>query len=471
MNIAIQMEIKARELEGRSLLAMVAAERGHRVLLGDVRKHLRARPHDFPGGIFHDKSLTPSPDKRRFFTLLGEHGWTLTSQDEEHWLNLPDFEVPAVRRFSSETLAMAARSFAWGDHERDALQSRYPEQRSCVVSTGSPRTDLWLPELGPYHAEPPLPGIAPGRPYVLFSSNFSFVLDVNPFWVRIRDKRRHYVGLDDAFEFDRYDAAADKQRVLRDFVRAVRHLATSRPDLLVVVRPHPIEAEGAWEDLLGPLPNVLVTRERTLNAWIRGAVAVVQNGCTSGYEAAVGDVPVISFHPRGILADYPVNMLGLRASSVEELDTQLDRVLSDRGHWTSHRDPGADALLRRRLTIGTGGLAAERIVDEWEGLDVAPARPLDITRILRGRRTVELRRRAGTLKRAAGGMLRGAAGREVGREVRAFRSDHKFPPIGAAEIERVVHGLRAVLGRFHDVDARVVAPDLVLFASRVDSGA
>ena len=470
MNVLIQMEIKARELEARSLLALVAAERGHRVLLGDVRRALIDRPGDFPASIVHDKSLTPSPSKLAFFRLLAEHGSTLTSQDEEHWLNLPSFDVPAVRRFSSESLALAGRSFAWGDHERDALVARYPEHETRIVTTGSPRVDLWRPELRDYHTSVPLPDLPEGRPFVLFSSNFSFVLDVNPFWVRIRDKRRHYRGLDDEFEFDRYDAAADKQRVLRDFVRAVRHLATTRPDLLVVVRPHPIEAEGAWEDLIGPVPNVLITRRGSLNAWIRQATVVVQNGCTSGYESAVSGTPLISFHPRDILAEYPVNLLGLRASTIEELDTQLDRVLSSASERPSFREPAAEELLRRRLAAVTGRLSSDLVVDEWESLPGRDAPALDVARIVRGRRLTALRRRAGATRQAARHTVARVTDRSrrgtTEPRPRAFQTAHKFPPMTAAEVHRVTDGLRRVLGRFERVEVRLVAPDLVLLQRR-----
>ena len=470
MNVLIQMEIKARELEARSLLALVAAERGHQVLLGDVRRAFIDRPGDFPASIFHDKSLTPSPAKLAFFHLLEEHGSTLTSQDEEHWLNLPSFEVPAVRRFSSESLGLAARSFAWGDHERDALTARYPEHQHRIVTTGSPRVDLWRPEMRAYHTAAPLPDLPTGRPFVLFSSNFSFVLDVNPFWVRIRDKRRHYHGLDDAFEFDRYDAAADKQRVLRDFVRAVRHLATTRPDLLVVVRPHPIEAEGAWEDLIGPVPNVLITRRGSLNAWIRQAVAVVQNGCTSGYESAVSGTPLVSFHPREILAEYPVNLLGRRASTIEELDLQLDRIIAGAPDRSSFEEPAAQALLHRRVASVTGPLSADLIVDEWESLTDPGAPPLEVERIVRGQRRTERRRRTGATlrlaRRTATRFMGARRASSAAAELRTFETAHKFPPMTAQEVRRTTDGLRSVLDRFNDVEGQLVSPDLVLFRRR-----
>lgn len=468
MNIAIQMEIKARELESRGLLALVAAERGHHVLLGDVRRHLTERMQDFAPGIFHDKSLTPSIAKRHLFARLEDHGSLLTSQDEEHWLNLPDFDVPAVRRFSEETLGRAAVSFAWGDHERDALLAHYPALADRIVASGSPRVDLWSPALRPYHVAVPLPGLPEGRPFVLFSSNFSFVLEVNRFWVRLRDKRQHFRGIDDDFEFERYDAIADKMRVLRDFVRAIRHLATSRPEILVVVRPHPLDVDGAWADLLGKTPNVLITRERSLNAWIRRASAVVHNGCTSGWESAVAQTPVIAFHPEGIFAELPVNSLGRRASTVEELDDQLDLVLAgtERAAAEGGDDRGADALLHRRLAIDPHRLAADHIVDRWEALPAPAGPPTDVDRVLRGRRILAARRRAGALKRSITGPLTRFRQDDEAPSGSAFITAHKFPPITPDEVRSVVEGLSYALNRFEGVEARVIAPDLVALARR-----
>ncbi len=91
MDVYIQMEIKARELEGRSLLALAAAERGHHVLLGDVERYLDAGV--LPPGLFHDKDLTPTAKKVRRLSAYRAEGHRITSQDEEHWLALPTFDV------------------------------------------------------------------------------------------------------------------------------------------------------------------------------------------------------------------------------------------------------------------------------------------------------------------------------------------------------------------------------------------
>jgi surface carbohydrate biosynthesis protein len=481
VNIYIQLEIKARELEGRSLLALAAAERGHHVLLGDVERLLGVGDRAFPPGIFHDKSLTPTPYKEGLFRRITENGHALTSQDEEHFLALPSFDVPAATRFSSSTLALASRSFAWGPHERDALQERYPDAAHRIVATGSPRADLWRPDLAPFHARHRLPIADDGRPVILFSSNFSAVLDVNPFWIRIRDKRDRYAGPEDDFEFDRYDFSADKLRMLGEFVRAVRRTAAAHPDALVVVRPHPIEVRGAWSDLIGDIPGVLVTRAGTLTAWIKQAVVVVQNGCTSGYEARIGGTPVIAFHPSGIFEDHPVNDLARRAGDQEELagliadalEASSEADTSDRSSRAAWRTSEGEQVLARRLCALEGRLAADRIVDEWEEADVrVDADPFDRTKVIRARR--RLRNRSAAIQRSVAlrdGMRRARArlatqaGDPVSSDSSAgqFRIAHKFPPVSAEEMGDLLHSLRTTLDRFHDVSVEVLAPDLIAF--------
>lgn len=446
------MEIKLRELEGRSLLALAAAERGHAVLLGDVERYLAGRPGAFPAGVFHDKALTPSARRLRIHGAIADAGHLITSQDEEHFLALPSFDVPARTRFSPVTLGAAARSFAWGAHETAALHAAYPDLAERVVATGSPRADLWRPELRAIHDRHRLP-VQPGRPVILFSSNFSAALDVNPLWVKLRDKRERYAGPDDPVEFDYYTFTAEKVRVLREFVRAARRIARAHPEALVVVRPHPLEQEGAWEDLLGPDHGVLVTREGTLTAWIHRAALLVQNGCTSGYEAALLETPVVAFHPHGIFADHPSNTFGHRASEDSELDRLVASALA--GDDPGWRDPGGQAVLAQRLAALDGPLAADRIVDSWESLGVRADAPTDLG-VRLARRATRLRERAGATK----GRITGSASIPAGG---AFRTEHKLPPIEQSEVDELVLALRRTAGRFRGVEARVLASDLVAF--------
>lgn len=461
MNIHIKMEVRARELDGRLLLALVAAERGHRVLLGDLRALLSHRRW-LPPGVFHDKSLTPSPRKLAQHRALVAAGFLVTSQDEEHGLIHEDYAEFAHMRFSDESLGQAAAAFAWGPHDAAGVRASFPSHADRVVVTGSPRVDLWRPELDAFHRSFALPGVDPERPMVLVASNAG-VLAQNPFWVMIRNQRPNYFrGDEDPREFDLYTYLSDGVRYVGALVRALRRTARAHPDVQFVVRPHPVEDERAWGDLLGPVPNVLVTRHGSISRWIRAARLVVHNGSTSGIEAAVSGVPAVVFAPDGHSAGDVPNRL---ARTVTDADGLVAAVASaadpaTRADWYG---PAERRLLGERLAALDGPLAADRIVDAWERLDATgrdrPYRP-------RVRRVAAEAHRA--VGRARAG-LAGLAGRSGGGPVgdgaagdrQPFVTAHKFAPFGRGEVEALAAALGRGLGRFDDVRVTRVGPRLV----------
>jgi len=449
MNIYIRIEVRARELEARLLLGLTAAERGHTVVLGDLRELLSHR-FWLPPGIYHDKSLTPAPRKLDLHARLVAAGFRITSQDEEHGLLQESYDDFAAQRFSSASLRQASAVLAWGERDAMVLAERYPEAASRIHTTGSPRVDLWRPELGPFH-ERSAPGAGmEGGPFVLIASNVG-VTNANPFWINLREQRvAYFKGEDDPTEFAHYEHHAMEFRYLSRLVRTIRTAAAAMPEVRFVVRPHPTEADGAWEDLLGPIANVRVTREGPIGAWIRRAVAVVHNGSTTGLEAAVGGVPVISFQPAHERAELLSNRVGRVVGDAHGLTAAIEDALrSDtRSSWfpTSTR-----AMLSERIAALDGRRATERIVDVWDELDAPQLqRRLPIRRQQRLASTHALagRIRTGLLSPTSPG--------------RRFRTDHKFPPFARGDVETVASDLQATLDRFHGVTTTRIGPRLVV---------
>lgn len=440
MNIYLRIEILARELEGRLLLALAAAERGHRVLMGDLSALLSHRIW-LPPGIFHDKSLTPARSKLALHARLSERGFLVTSQDEEHGL-LDEFGTWAdfaAKRFSDRSLAGAARAFMWGPHDHRILTDLYPQYADRIVRTGSPRVDLWRPELTPLHASRALDGIDATRPYILFAHQGAIVMDHNPFWQRIADQRPHYFrGDDDPFEWGWYRRCAGEVRYLEHLIPAIRAVASANPDAQLVIRPHPLDADGSWRALVGDLPNLVITRAGTASTWLRRASLVVHNGSTVGFEAAAAGVPLVSFRPVEDRDGYVSNRLGRSAHTRDEL-LGLVRLALDggapEGGWHA---PGG--VLEDRLGPLSGPLAADRIVDEWEavGATVADAPAFDArrARVLGGSH-----RTAGRVRVA----LRGGVGRS------GFVTGHKFAELPIRQVIGVAADLRRALGRFDGV--------------------
>ena len=443
MNIYVKIEILARELEGRLLLALAAAERGHRVLLGDLTALLSHRLW-LPPGVFHDKSLTPSASKMAFHARLRDRGFLVTSQDEEHGL-LDEFGTWAdfaARRFSHDSLAQAERCFMWGPHDHDTLTALHPGQTDRIVLTGSPRVDLWRPELADFYANRALPGIDPSRPFLLLAHQGAIVMDHNPFWQRIADQRpRYFRGDDDDRERGWYRRCAGEVRYLEHLVPAIRAIARANPETQVVIRPHPLDAEGSWRALVGDLPNLVITREGMASAWVRRAHLVIHNGSTVGFEAAAAGVPLVSFRPVNDRDGYVSNRLGRSATTRDELlDLVRKAVRGERpdGGW---HVPGG--VLTERLGQLSGSLAADRIVDEWEA--ISP--PVQGAPAFNASRAV----RIANAHRAIG---RARVALREGPRKHGFVTGHKFRSLPVDEVQTIVDDLRRALGRFHTVRIR-----------------
>jgi len=74
----------------------------------------------------------------------------------------------------------------------------------------------------------------------------------------------------------------------------VLRLADQRPDIRVIIRPHPSEKAESWRQIAEPLASVSVVENTDPNPWILASRLVLTTGCTTGLEAALLDRPVVS---------------------------------------------------------------------------------------------------------------------------------------------------------------------------------
>src|SRR6056297_3421602 len=144
MNIYIPIEIKVRELEGRLLLALAAAERGHSVIVGEKKDTIGlANKGLLPPGLIHLKSITPHESMKKMLARLKKNGHAVTVQDEESGLLDETYDTFARLRFSEETIKSVDKVLAWGEYDSRSLKQYYSSQSDKIVVTGSPRVDFW----------------------------------------------------------------------------------------------------------------------------------------------------------------------------------------------------------------------------------------------------------------------------------------------------------------------------------------
>ena len=109
------MEIAARELDSKLLLAVVAASRGHDVLISEMSAIMKgAQREALQPGVFYTKSLTPSEKKISRHQTLVDGGFPITSIDEEGGLTHHGYKKFAEVRYSEKTIAQASAVFGWG---------------------------------------------------------------------------------------------------------------------------------------------------------------------------------------------------------------------------------------------------------------------------------------------------------------------------------------------------------------------
>lgn len=374
MNLYLPIEVKVREMESKTLLAFVAAERGHHVLLGSKTDTLvSANQGKLPPGIVHMKSITPSESTVKQLKQFCEHGHAVTCQDEEGGVIDEDYRAFAKIRFSEDSLKYTDRVFGWGDFDTSALKELFPNFAQYIVNTGSARADFWREDFKSFHPRMTVNVNNPNRPFILVASNFSGILNENRTWnvfARLRDAG--YFDRDQTREDHEYENLSYQVKLIGKFVKLIRRLALTYPEIDILVRPHPVESVEGWQKLLGDYPNIIVKRKGSITAWIHSSMVVLHNGCTTAMEAALCGVPRIAYRPdpSPIEREIP-NLVSHQAFTEDDVIGMVQQLIV-KGELSldENHHQKVNSILKTRFRNIEGKLAAELIVDEWEKLAI-----------------------------------------------------------------------------------------------------
>lgn len=466
MNVYIRIELLARELQGRLLLALVAAERGHEVLLGKLSHRLfesRSR-RPLPPGVFHDKSLGVTDSKRAYHGMLRERGILITAQDEEHGLAEESFDSMAVR-FDEDAMSRTALLFAWGPFDKRSLDELLPNCTDRIVMTGSPRVDFWRPEFrGLLRGRAPLRSSAP---VILFvASGGEQVFETPPLWEVLSESSSVDERLIASVEWMGASAVYTAQARC-----AIEAMARAFPSAHIVVRPHPAGYPGAWERLLrfAP-PNVTVRTDNAVSPWLESSSVIVTNGSTVAFEVAISGRVGIAFVPGGYDHASEANRVLQRATSVPELIEMVRSQLSARDRDASPPpESSRGAGLEDRFSALTGRLAADRIVDLWESTAPDGGRT-DLLAAVRGITGAQGARARVRSTISSSRWRRGSPRQKAveGSEPLSHQAlKAKFPAFAMEEIESLKEDLASTLGRFSEVEVTLVH-DRLLHLRRID---
>lgn len=458
MNIYIHVEVAARELDSKLLLAVVAASRGHDVLVSDLSSILRGvNSGILKAGIFHTKSLTPKTQKINRHQKLCDRGYKITSIDEEGGLVDHGYDFFAEARYSERTVGQASAVFGWGAEDADTLKRVYPGMSSRIHQTGSPRADLWRPHFSSYWGTP---CYMPEKPYLLVPSNLGSAIGMLPFHELVKLKKRagYFLRHPETF-LKSFGVVSENYRMLSCFVEAIHHLASNGQQYDIVLRPHPSENIEAWKIFLEGTPNVHIIREGSVSEWINNGFAVMHNGCTTALEASISGKPIITYMPftREYSREIP-NELGDRVESLEALAEAVDRHFrSSQSCVAADQEPNLSESVVKKIYLDDKELAAEKIVNIWESLDKeGECGHLNNWWKYHWHLTL-----AGLRKKLVFS-LRKAFPRIFG----AAQEEYKFPPMSIADIRGRISRLQRVLGLNGPLEVRLISERSVLVRNK-----
>nr|WP_309502606.1 surface carbohydrate biosynthesis protein [uncultured Roseovarius sp.] len=367
--VYIFCEVAARELDSKILLATRAAKMGMRAIITDIAsfKYLLSR-NMLPAGIFHAKSLNPRINADNFRNELLRKGFKITSIDEEHGLLDFDYASFAAKRFSQKSLGQAEFVFCWGPHDQNYLQNEYPEFKEKILKTGSPRVDIWRRPLSDKSVEDE---IAKAGRYILIPTNFGAANNKTGLAELVNSFARGNPNDSVVERCKCLSVASEQLHVMRHFTSLSIELSKKIPNLNIVVRPHPVEKKELWRNLLSGANNVIVSDLGDIASWVKGATAILHNGCTTAMEAAVVGKPVITYRPvlnAEFEREYP-NTFGFQCKNSVEVVDAISLILSDGGGQATAIAARDLCKVKDKVYFEDGILASELIADVWKGIE------------------------------------------------------------------------------------------------------
>ena len=434
----IPMEIKARELDSRLLIALELASRGLTVFLGE-KTEVNRIIREYRGAIYLAKS--GSLVDQSFFSKLKSSGHVIVVLDEEAIIHQNE-DAHVRSRFNRETIAMVDRMFSWGKYDNKVATEAFPEDAEKFLVTGNPRIDLLRREMRGYFSEPAAELNQKYGRYIFIPSSFAMCNHFTEPGARIEWRRR--LGMitspeDEAF----YQAYVDHfDSIFKSFLQDIPRLAARFEERHFIVRPHPSENREVWEKTFRDVPNVIVESGGPIAPWLLASDLVIHNGCTTAIESFLLDRLVLSYRPF-VSADYDLdvpNDISVQAYSYDELEKLTGELLAD-GAPDGYAGKGKK-ILENYLHSLDGPYAFELITDALNSMPLQSRMKHDIKSILRN-----LRLRASRFRR---------------KKSRPSYSTQKFPELTLDEVQRLIGRYRRIQFRDVNFDLRQVSSNLFL---------
>lgn len=456
----IFVETKARELEGRTLLALEAANHGFQVIIGNIgRLYQLLNKGVLPKGVCYEKSLSRGKEKK--LKSLKDKGYIIVSQDEETGLAQNNFKDFLNIRSTPETVEMASAIYCFGNFDYDYWTKLYPSYKNKIHLTGSPRLDYWQPKLKNFYRNKIDQIQVRYKEFILISSNFGLVngyLSLENFIAQRKINGSINTKNDEqAFR----SLFSDTKKLFIEFVDLVNYLANRLDGINIVIRPHPSEKFSAWQNAVASHDNIHVVFRDSITPWVHASSAVLHNSCTTAIEAYVIGKPALAFIPfkSKVNRDIP-NRLSLKCTTKEDVLNTLNKILNN-SVTNNHGTLENDAIIYSRLNNTNDTTSAKIIVENLLTLDVPKTNQIHKSYSLINKKYLNLvifgkyLALKQSIKRYGHKLF-------FKKWYSESKKKHKFPGLELSELKQIQTNLQAVDRKYSKCEIHCLIDDLFL---------
>lgn len=313
VNVYLPVEQALREVYPKAFLAAFLVKKGYRVFV--IPDYMLPKL-DFPSGVVLGKNhiitkkWVDSQDVKSSFILLEEEG-------------APAFGEAAYRkemvqaRLIEGAVDIAKVITTWGKWQTEAM---HEITDIPVVCTGTPYMEICKPKYTLACTEVDK-DITKGRAdYLLINTRFAFANgDIAPHAATTRGSNSFFEGATPGYWRKTF---SNDMSMLGAFINLIERVAVTYPDLDIVLRPHPNESCKFYEELFKDFKRITVTNDGHVISWIRNAVCILTNACTTSIQTEICKKPVINYQPNYV-SNEPTLLDGIGLCVNNENDVML----------------------------------------------------------------------------------------------------------------------------------------------------
>jgi surface carbohydrate biosynthesis protein len=300
----LPVEVSARELDAKLLIAAFAACKEMDVVVGASSILTRYGFSDLPPGVVLFKTfnaidasiMSSAIKKNHLIAVIDEEAVGRASTESVYRYNVD----PKAAAFADLILTQS-------EEQRRVMERIYPNTAQKLHTTGNPKTDIFDLEF-----DEPEAGAEQNGPIIfcLMSGN------INPngrSFAACAESTLSLSGISINSDLGREFVTLFKNCVsyeiamVPQITEAVRSVAVCFPRRNIVVRPHPVESPSFWSNAFSEFPNITIRADGALTDSLSDAAALIYiSGSTTGVEGYLSGVPTIRFVGDGKVPD-PAN--------------------------------------------------------------------------------------------------------------------------------------------------------------------